>query len=148
MEPDRRFKVTNNTGAARPVSLSGYVTTVKSQLKLLPALAPETKDALEMRTGKKLTNVLESKGELADKESMDFVIVFDGVSNLADKMTIRLSGLANCVYQTGNTAWKEVRELAVSFHRLGDEFKVTTKPIRDLGREWVVVSKTKVAGGK
>jgi hypothetical protein len=65
---------------------------------------------------------------------------------MADKITVRLAGLTNCVYQIGNTAWKEVKELAVNFHRLGDEFDVTTKPIRDIGREWVVISKTKVNG--
>jgi hypothetical protein len=140
------FKVTNRTGAPRPLSLSGHAqTTVKSQAKLLPALAPETKEELELRTGSKLTNVLEATGELADQESIDLVIVFEGLSNLADKITIRIAGLANCVYRTGNTAWKEVRELAFHFHRLGDEFDVTNKPIRDIGREWIVVDRTKVA---
>ena len=42
--------------------------------------------------------------------------------------------------------WKEVRELSIQMHRIGDEFRVTENPVRKLRQEWIVVSKTQLPG--
>ena len=152
------LKITNKSGAARPLNLGAkMLTTIKNQAPVMPVIAPELKEILKARhPGKEFKNVLEATGTLADKESLDLVVVFgqravgdekgEGIPPEADKLTLRLSGFCASVFRVGASTWKEVRELSINFHRMGDEYQVTINPVRKLGHEWVTISKTQMPG--
>jgi hypothetical protein len=142
------FQVTNKTGAARPLDLGGRLeTTVKLQPSLRPVLATDVTKAIAERHGlEDLTNVLGAKDELADQAVKNMVIVFHELSPLADSLNIRLTGFANRVHRVGKTTWNEVREFSIEFKREGDEYRVTSHPIRKVGHEWITVSKKKITG--
>lgn len=143
------LKLTNKTGQSRPFDLTARALTpqAKRQPIARPGLYPAVTEAIAKKHDiPGLENVLAVSGELGDGESKDIVIVFGSLSNLANKIDVRISGLTNTLYHEGQTVWREETELSIKFHRIGDEFDVTRNKIRDRGKSWVTLKRSKVRG--
>lgn len=143
------LELKNKTGKDRKLDLTAHAKTpqVKRKPVARPGLYPNVTQAIAKRHKlKKLENLLNVEGTLGDGDKKHVVIVFPALSNLANKIDVRVSGLTNMLYQEGKTVWREDTELSIKFHRVGDEFDTTRNRIIDKGKSWITERRTKVRG--
>ncbi|HKB14491.1 MAG TPA: hypothetical protein VKF62_00415 [Planctomycetota bacterium] len=138
-------RVTNNTGEARPLSISARLLLDRGAER--PALyRPDVDKAIQETAGRGVENILAWTGEIAPGESKRGVAVFSDVDPVADRLDVRVGGAA-CAWRRAGAAWYvETVEHATVFARPGDEMRAWSRPIRKVSEDWVVVTSKKVRG--
>jgi hypothetical protein len=138
------FEVTNNTGADRSYNALAKVNT-DTRKAARPVLRPAVRKLIEKKEGKKLTNIL-VPGKLAQGATLKGVLILAKVDRLADKIYIRVQGLASYLYKRGHKVFKEIKEFRVGMERKGDEYEIHRNPVRRMHPRWVSVMKEEIKG--
>jgi hypothetical protein len=136
--------VANKTGEERAYNVIAKVATDTAR-RARPVMNPAVRKEIERQEGTSLTNIL-VPGKLARGASLKGVLILDKVDRLADRIYIRLQGLASYLYKRGHKVYKEIREYRVEMIRRGDEFHVHRNPVHRKWPRWVVVSSEKIQG--
>ncbi|MCI0587978.1 MAG: hypothetical protein L0323_14190 [Planctomycetes bacterium] len=138
-------RVTNDTGEARPLSLTARLVPDRGTER--PAVfRPDVDKAIQETAGRGVENILSWSGEIAVGEAKRGIAVFSDVDPVADRLEVRVAGAA-CAWRRAGSAWfLETVEHATVFARPGDEMRSWSRPIRKVSEDWVVVSSKKVRG--
>jgi hypothetical protein len=138
-------RVTNDTGEARPLSLTARLVPDRGTER--PAVfRPDVDKAIQETAGRGVENILSWNGEIAAGEAKRGIAVFSDVDPVADRLEVRVAGAA-CAWRRAGAAWfLETVEHATVFARPGDEMRSWSRPIRKVSEDWVVVSSKKVRG--
>ncbi len=137
--------IKNDTGAARPLNLLARAETDTKKTSRA-VFRPMVRRAIERKEGKKLANLISLRGNLEDGKSVDAVIIFGDLDNLADRIDIHIQGLSAYIYRDGLKVYKEIREYVIPFLRRGDEYEVYRNPVKKLIPRWVVVTRERFRG--
>src|SRR5262245_3905927 len=135
--------VTNSTGKEVPLSLGAFAETDVPGRKYRGTNDPVLKEALEKRTGKTYKTLDESRGKLADKESVELLISFGKIDPNVDTLSVNLTGLIDRVYRDRHKTWVEDRALVLTLSRPGDEYHRADTLLKLPDRRWKVLTEAK-----
>ncbi len=146
------YKVTNGSGAERPLSLGfQLITDLKDPKKLDQPLiyraqtVAKVEKAIERRLGKDLVGIGELAGAtIGDGDTVEGIVVFGKVDPNVDDFKVEVRGLVDPLSREGSRAFVERKVMWIHYERKGDEFFVSLDPLKRRKVEWKVLARDEV----
>ena len=141
------FKITNNTGKDRNLTLSILARSDtkkriegKDQKVEVRAVydAGAMKAILKKERKKKLLSMSGVQGVIKAGETKEAVAIFPEPDAEMDRMEFEVTGLVDPIDIVDGKRYYELKLLSLHYERPGDEFGHTSDPIKFLKKEWVI----------